>query len=105
MRFMLNIILSLSLIAIVGCQSFNSVPGALISRDNSTSDQAITTSIKSALFDSGAYTDASIQVITESQVVTLSGFVKTIRQYDSAVQLASEMSGVKGVRNHLVIRK
>jgi hyperosmotically inducible protein len=105
MRILLNIVLALSVLMITGCQTFTNIPGPINLRDNHGSNQSITTNVKSALFDSGAFTDATIEVTTEMSVVTLSGFVKTIRQYDTAVKIASEANGVKGVRNHLVIRK
>lgn len=105
MRIFINIIIIAGFLGLSACQTLGNISAPLIQSDTGNADQSITASIKSAFFDSGAYTDAAIDVITEAGVVTLTGFVKTIRQYDTAVKIASETNGVKGVRNHLVIRK
>lgn len=105
MRMFPKALLVLFFIGLCGCQTLANIPTPMSQSSISSSDQSITAAIKSAFFDSGNYADATIDVVTEGNVVTLTGFVKTIRQYDTAVQIASETTGVKGVRNHLVIRK
>lgn len=107
MRHLSCTLLAVSAIVLVGCQSggtsSTSVFAPITMSENR--DNAITEQVKSALSQSGAFTGLAINVVTEKGVVTLTGFVKTIRQYDTAVKITGEVAGVSGIQNHLVIRK
>ncbi|WP_028387939.1 BON domain-containing protein [Legionella fairfieldensis] len=70
-----------------------------------SSDQALTSSVNSALINSEELSNLRIQVETQKGVVFLNGYVKTIRQSDTAGNLAANVPGVKGVQNGLIVRK
>jgi len=67
------------------------------------SDAAITTKVKSELLANKDVKSLSISVVTDSGIVTLSGSVESDAQKSLAVQLASSVTGVKSVKDHLVI--
>lgn len=69
------------------------------------SDQAITDSIYTQLMNNRLIGGAPIQVETNGGIVTLSGYVKTIRQNDIANEIATNSTGVKSVENNLVVKK
>jgi hypothetical protein len=64
-------------------------------------DGALTTKIKSKMALDDSVRARSIDVTTESGVVTLSGTVRSEAEHDRAVQLAKETAGVTRVIDHL----
>ncbi len=69
------------------------------------SDAALTAKVKTAIAsDVGINTAANINVQTYQGEVQLSGFVSTPEQASQAVQAAKEVSGVRSVRNDVVVK-
>lgn len=69
------------------------------------SDKSITTEVQAAFYNNMQLLNAPISVETVNGVVQLSGYVKTIRQSDTAEAIASKVNGVKQVQNNLIVRK
>ncbi len=67
-------------------------------------DAAITTSVKARFVDNADVDAASIKVETLNGTVMLSGFAKNINERNSAEAIARKVSGVKMVRNEVVVR-
>ena len=67
-------------------------------------DAAITTSVKARYVDNKDVDAASIKVETLNGTVMLSGFAKNAAERSSAETIASNVKGVKGVRNAIVVR-
>lgn len=69
------------------------------------SDDAITSSVNQAMMNNINLAGIPIHVETHQGNVMLSGYVKTIRQSDTAGDVASKVPGVKSVQNNLIVRK
>ena len=67
-------------------------------------DATVTTKVKASLVDEQALKGFDIHVETMKDVVQLSGFVGTSQQKAQAEQLARNVTGVRGVRNDIVVR-
>ena len=86
---------------LVGCHTTN-YPGLFA---YGPSDQAVTASVGSAFMHNRALATAPIHIETHQGTVFLKGYVKTIRQSDMAVDVATRVPGVRAVRNELIVRK
>jgi osmotically-inducible protein OsmY len=62
-------------------------------------DTVITTRVKSAIFAAPALKSAEINVETYKGVVQLSGFVRSQKNIDNAVKLATGVPSVTSVKN------
>ena len=62
-------------------------------------DTVITAKVKAAIFADPALKSAEINVETYKGVVQLSGFVRSQKNIDKAVKLATEVPGVTSVKN------
>ncbi len=69
------------------------------------SDEAITASVNQAMMNNRNLVNVPVHVETHQGNVMLSGYVKTIRQSDTAGDVASKVPGVKSVQNNLIVRK
>jgi len=67
-------------------------------------DSAITTSVKARFVDSPAVDASAISVETMKGTVMLAGFAKSATERSSAEAIASKVSGVKAVKNEIVLR-
>jgi len=67
-------------------------------------DTAITTRIKSRFIESRDVDAASIKVETLNGTVLLSGFAKNGLEKCTAEKIAREVSGVRSVRNDILVR-
>ena len=67
-------------------------------------DAAITTSVKARFVDNSSVDAASIKVETLNGMVLLSGFAKNINERSTAESIARKVSGVKSVKNDIVVR-
>jgi hyperosmotically inducible periplasmic protein len=67
-------------------------------------DAAITTSVKARFVDNSDVDAASIKVETLNGTVMLSGFAKNINERSTAESIARKVSGVKMVKNEVVVR-
>ncbi len=67
-------------------------------------DASITTKVKAAILSDAGLKVAEIHVVTEKDVVQLSGFVDSSAMIVRASDVAGGVAGVRGVRNDLVVR-
>ena len=91
-RSRILVILSL-LLAVAGCASTGGFFG----------DAAITTKVKTAIFNEPTLKVMSISVATEDHVVYLSGTVKSRAERARAIQVARTVEGVKAVKSELKV--
>ena len=68
-------------------------------------DASITASVKNALIQDSSLKAHQIHVETFKNQVQLSGFVDTPKEAVKAGQIAKGISGVKTVKNSIVVRK
>lgn len=68
------------------------------------SDAAITTRVKTAIFNEPALKVMDISVSTDDNVVTLSGSVKSRAERAKAIAVARQVDGVKAVKTDLVVK-
>jgi len=68
---------------------------------SSSPDASITTRVESVLARDPFLRSMDIKVETQSGVVSLTGFVRSVQDIDTAGDLARAVSGVSGVRNGL----
>lgn len=83
--------------------------GCAVSRGQETvgayvDDASITTSVKARYVDNKDVDAASIKVETLNGTVMLSGFAKNATERSSAETIASNVKGVKSVKNSIVVR-
>ncbi len=83
--------------------------GCAVQRDQSTvgqyvDDATITTSVKARFIENKEVAASSIQVETLNGTVQLSGFAKSSSEKQMAEELARKVSGVKAVKNDILIR-
>jgi hyperosmotically inducible periplasmic protein len=74
------------------------------SADRIAADAAMTADVKTRLIGEPGIRALSINVDTFNGTVTLKGDVKTAAQRATAERVARKASGVKGVRNQLVVK-
>ena len=67
-------------------------------------DASITTKVKAAILADAGLRVFDIHVVTEKDVVQLSGFVDSSPMIGRASDVASRVAGVRGVRNDLIVR-
>jgi len=67
-------------------------------------DAAITTRVKTAIFNEPELKVMNIGVSTEENVVHLSGTVKTRAERAKAIQVARKVEGVKAVKSDLAVK-
>lgn len=68
-------------------------------------DSVITSKVKGNLLKEEGLKSMKVSVKTQQGVVLLSGFVETEEQIQQAEQVASEVEGVKSVKNSLLLKK
>jgi hyperosmotically inducible protein len=68
-------------------------------------DASITASVKAKLVGDKAANLTRIDVDTTNKVVSLNGVVESAEQRTRAAQLASQVSGVRSVKNNLQVQK
>ncbi|MBA2655693.1 MAG: BON domain-containing protein [Tatlockia sp.] len=95
-------LVALVLTLLVGCQSVT--PGKNFFNLGQT-DQSLKATVLETFMNNPELATAPIHVETQKGTVLLSGFVKTIRQSDTAAEIATRIPGVKSVQNGLIVRK
>ena len=83
--------------------------GCAVARDQQTvgayiDDAAITTAVKARFAEDSKVSAMAISVETLNGVVQLAGFAKTADERTTAGRLALGISGVRSVRNDIIIR-
>jgi osmotically-inducible protein OsmY len=86
---------------LVGCQSTTS--NGFFSSANSP--QNLQAAVNTAFRSSPELAAVPIHIEVQNRTVLLSGYVKTIRQSDTAGEIAAKVPGVKSVQNGLIVRK
>ena len=69
------------------------------------SDAAITTKVKTAIYDEPTLKVMDIGVSTTDNVVTLSGTVASRTEQAKAIRVARGVDGVKSVKSQLVVKQ
>ncbi|MBA2652219.1 MAG: BON domain-containing protein [Tatlockia sp.] len=87
---------------LVGCQSVTPTGGFL---GLGQSDQTLKATVLETFMNNSELAAAPIHVEIQKGTVLLSGYVKTIRQSDTAADVAGRVPGVKSVQNGLIVRK
>ncbi len=97
------------LAAVVSVAAIVSTGGCAVARDQQTAgafidDTGITTRVKAKHAEDKTVSATSISVETLNGVVQLSGFAKTAEERNQAEVIARNTSGVKSVRNSIIVR-
>lgn len=97
------------ILAVASTVTLLSATGCAVTRDQETvgayiDDATLTTRVKSKFAADQTVSAMSISVETLKGVVQLSGFAKNQDERSTAERLARETSGVKAVRNDIVVR-
>lgn len=87
------------------CATDRSPSGGQSTAGQFVDDTAITTKVKTAIaMDVGAKAATEVKVTTEAGVVQLSGFVSSQDEANRAVAAAQKVSGVRSVRNDILLK-
>ena len=86
------------LLLLAGCAGSQESPGEFID------DAALTTRIKAAFVADTVVNALDISVHSEKGVVHLGGVARTSEEMHQAERIARQTSGVRGVRNNIVVR-
>ena len=108
-KYLLNTFIAGLLLLLGGCQSNRGgAPNSLFPMPFGGPSVATSTSlaesVQEALMQHDELAVARIHVETRQNVVILSGYVKKIRQSDTAEQIARQVPGVQSVENRIIIR-
>jgi len=101
-KYLLNVLGLGCLLLLVGCQSTTTV-GNLFTP--TPSGPGLAQAVQDELMRNPDPVIAQVQVVTQRNVVILSGYVKKIRQSDVAEQMARNVPGVQTVENHIIVRQ
>jgi len=98
------VILAATLLGAVmaGCANDKPMPGATVG--TFVDDSYLTSAIKTKLLADTGLKAFHIKVITEHQVVTLSGTLPTAALREQAATVAKSVDGVKGVVNDIQVK-
>ncbi|MCC6502050.1 MAG: BON domain-containing protein [Deltaproteobacteria bacterium] len=99
-RFLSYLVCVLMMAVFVGCASTDKQE----STGQFFDDSVITTKVKAAVFNEPSLKVLQINVETYKGEVQLSGFVDSADSARKAGEVAAKISGVKSVRNNLVVR-
>lgn len=99
-RFSILVLAAAALTGVVGCTSTPTQE----STGQYLDDTAITTRVKTAIFNDASLKSAEINVETFKGVVQLSGFVNSAADIQNAVRLVQSISGVRSVRNDMRLK-
>ena len=98
-----------TLAATVAAIALLTASGCAVTRGQETvgayvDDAAITTSVKARFVENKQVDAGAISVETLNGTVMLSGFAKSVTEKNTAESIARAVSGVKAVRNQIVVR-
>ena len=99
-RYITAAFTALALVATVGCASTPTKEGT----GEYVDDTMITTKVKTAILNEPTLKVAEINVETFKGVVQLSGFVSSRDAESKAVTVASQVGGVKSVKNDMRLK-
>lgn len=97
-------------ILVAGCQSTGTSPAPGVANSPmfnpfSNTAPSLAQSVQNVLMQSGDPILAQVRVESVANKVILKGYVKKIRQSDTAEQLAYRVPGVQSVENNLIVRQ
>ena len=97
------------LVAAATALSLLTVTGCAVTRGQETvgayvDDTGITTRIKARFFEEKEVAGSSISVETLNGTVMLSGFAKSSLERETAERIARNVSGVRSVKNSIIVR-
>jgi len=95
--------------ATAAAASLTVLPGCAVTRDQSTvgeyiDDATVTTKVKAKFVEDKSVDATAISVETLNGEVMLSGFAKSAKEKIRAQELASQVKGVRSVKNALEVR-
>lgn len=99
----LCLIFALACSILSGCQTTQSSRGNFFSLP--ANDEAISAAVSETFMNHPDLSKFQFHIETKDGIVYISGYVKTIRQSDTAGDLAGKVPGVKNVENNIVVRK
>lgn len=99
-KYYLTAVTGLFFAFLVGCQSTSNTIFSPRS-----APQSLKAAVLTAFMNDAELAAAPIHVEAQNGTVFLSGYVKTIRQSDTAADVAAKVPGVKAVQNGLIVRK
>jgi hyperosmotically inducible protein len=102
-----SIILGIGLSLLAGCNSMpqNMGMGNIFPPSQQNNDVAITDAVTQALMNNQELSIYRFNVVSMNGDVTISGYVRKIRQSDLAESIATKVAGVKTVRNNIIVRR
>lgn len=100
-KLVFSTVLSTVFLLLVACQN-NPVSDLLT--PSYPSGMTLQQSVQDALASSDDPALIQVHVETNQNVVILSGYVKKIRQSDTAEQIARKVPGVQSVQNNIIVR-
>lgn len=106
-KYLLNILIAGFLLLLAGCQSNSSNHTSSFNNPFNapfTPQMDLSQSVQEALMRNDDLAIARVRVETRQNTVILSGYVKKIRQSDTAEQIARQVPGVQSVENRIIIR-
>lgn len=107
MRNLLKVAVVSSVVLLSACQTTSNPNNSVSHVFNFAPPAAQATlaqSVQDALMRSGDPMIGQVRVQTVQNTVVLSGYVKKIRQSDTAEQIARKVPGVQSVENRIIIR-
>lgn len=112
-KHLLNACIVILVLFVVGCQSnpmgggttLFSSPFGNSNNPGFAPQMSLAQSVQEAFMRNDQLSVAPIHIQTRQNVVILSGYVKKIRQSDTAEQIARQVPGVESVENHLIVRQ
>ena len=106
-KYFLNTLIASCMVLLAGCQSGHVVgggPSSLFPSPSFAPQRDLAQSVQEALMRHDELAVAPIHVETRQNVVILKGYVKKIRQSDTAEQIARQVPGVQSVENYIIVR-
>lgn len=102
-KFLIHSVVVSLLLLLTGCMN-NSI-GTTSIFGSAPAGMTLAQSVQDALAGQDDPVLARVNVTTDQNVVILSGYVKKIRQSDTAEQIARQVPGVQNVVNNLIVRQ
>ena len=100
LKFISTFVIAVTLAAVLGCAGTQQRE----STGEYIDDTAITTKVKTAIFNEPTLKSAEINVETFKGIVQLSGFVSTQGNIYKAVEVARNVNGVMSVKNDMRLK-
>ncbi|OGI52724.1 MAG: hypothetical protein A3E57_06890 [Candidatus Muproteobacteria bacterium RIFCSPHIGHO2_12_FULL_60_33] len=98
MSLVKKIIVAVLVAGLLGCAGAGQKTGEFVD------DSTITTKVKTKLFNDPVTSGWNITVVTDNGMVQLAGSVKTSKERDRATEIARSVTGVRSVKNNLIIK-